>query len=170
MVLAFAPLQSYVTKKNVSLKLYVSGNNYDKEFYHCFLFTGHKIWCMTQHLSFTTWTNMSLVSTVAWNITELIPLICKFYYWFREHWHWEGVKVVISFPPLVKLWFQDIYLAFSCANVLEVIGAAVMVISMIVGEKIKIKLLVQSSFFCFVHFVKCIPYLFDSLKNETNEG
>jgi hypothetical protein len=59
--------------------------------------------------------------------------------------------------------------AFSCAIVVDFIGAAVIGTSKIVGEKIKIKLLVQSQYSCFANVIKCILYLFDSLQNKTNE-
>jgi hypothetical protein len=61
-------------------------------------------------------------------------------------------------------------LAFSCAIVVEVIGAAIIGTSKIVGEKIKTKLLVQSQYHCFGIFIKFILYLFDSLKKNTNVG
>jgi hypothetical protein len=70
----------------------------------------------------------------------------------------------------LKLWFKDIFLAFSCDAVVEVITAAVIGTSKIVGGKTKIiLLLVQSQEHCSGNFIKCILYLFDSLKNETNE-
>jgi hypothetical protein len=56
-------------------------------------------------------------------------------------------------------------LAFSCAIVVEGIGAAVIGTSTIAGEKVKINLLVKSKYCCFDTFIRCILYLFDSLKN-----
>ena len=58
--------------------------------------------------------------------------------------------------------------ALSCVIVVEVIGAAVIGTSKIVGEKVKIKLLEKSKYSCFDNVIKCILYLFDN--NEINEG
>jgi hypothetical protein len=50
-------------------------------------------------------------------------------------------------------------LAFSCAFVVEVIGATVIGTSKSFGEKFKTKLLVESKYCC---FIKCILSLFDN--------
>jgi hypothetical protein len=66
----------------------------------------------------------------------------------------------------LKLWFKDIFFIFSSSVVVEVITAAVIGTSKIVGGEIKIMLLVQSQYHCSGNFIKCILCLFDSLKNE----
>jgi hypothetical protein len=88
---------------------------------------------------------MSVVSTVAFNITELkvnftIDLAlalgrCK------------GSKIIIF--PYQNYGLKTYFSLF----LLQVIGAAVIGTSKIVGEKIKIKLLVQSQYCCFVNFI-----------------
>jgi hypothetical protein len=79
------------------------------------------------------------------------------------HWYKAGVKVIITFPP-IKTMVQRHILAFACAFVVEVIGAAIIVTSRIVGKKFKIKRLVQSQHPSFANFIKCILYLFDRQK------
>jgi hypothetical protein len=75
---------------------------------------------------------------------------------------------VILFP-FYEYYCLKTFLAFSCAFVVDIIGAAVIGTSKIVCEKIIIELLVQSQYRCFVNFVKCILYYFDSIKILTNE-